>query len=104
MLIICYSMRTLRSAYNFLPYASMRLDKIGRSLGDAPVPDWDTRCRNTNAGGIGIDADAQQWKKMKNLKKLFWHIQVKLKAIWNNFFVLTQKKSLSAYTAQVRIR
>jgi hypothetical protein len=40
-------------------------------------------------------------KKVKNQKKLFWHIQVDLKQNWNNFFyVITQsQKSLPAYTA-----
>ncbi len=40
-------------------------------------------------------------KKVKNQKKLFWHLQVDLKGIWNNFFlVLTQsEKLLLAYTA-----
>ncbi len=40
-------------------------------------------------------------KKVKNKKKLFWPIQVDLKGIWNNFFlVLTQsQKLLLAYTA-----
>ncbi len=26
---------------------------------DAPVPYWDTGCRNADAGGIGLDSDAQ---------------------------------------------
>ncbi len=27
----------------------------------ATVPDWAARCWNTDAGGIGLDADAQIW-------------------------------------------
>ncbi len=40
-------------------------------------------------------------KKVKNQKKFFWHIQVDLKGVWNNFFfMLTQsQKSLPAYNA-----
>ncbi len=30
---------------------------------NAPVPDWDTGCRNANSGGIGVDVDAQLWKQ-----------------------------------------
>ncbi len=26
---------------------------------NAPVPEWDAGCRNTDAGGIGLDANAQ---------------------------------------------
>jgi hypothetical protein len=29
---------------------------------NATVPDWDAGCRNTDAGGIGLDADAQLCK------------------------------------------
>jgi hypothetical protein len=32
-------------------------------------------------------------KKVKN-QKLFWHIQVDLKRIWNNFFVITLSQKL----------
>ncbi len=28
---------------------------------NAPGPDWDTGCRNADAGGIDLDADAQLW-------------------------------------------
>ncbi len=39
-------------------------------------------------------------KKVKNQKKLFWYIQVDLKQIWNNFFVITQsQKSLPSNVA-----
>ncbi len=38
------------------------LNQSGTGIrGPSPVPHWDTGCRNADAGGIDLDADAQPW-------------------------------------------
>ncbi len=61
---------------------------------NALVPDWDAGCRNTDAGGIGLDADAQLWWT-HIFKVNIWWLLAKLclkyikKLCWNNWNFLS---------------
>ncbi len=56
-------------------------NQSGTGIGDtvwnrnAPVPDWNTVCRNADAGGIDLDADAQLCKN-KNFHAQNWSINM----------------------------
>ncbi len=50
------------STITFMQFGQMAECRTVRNKGTpSPVPDWDAGCRNTDAGGISLDADAQLW-------------------------------------------
>jgi hypothetical protein len=56
---------SLMPEWTKMPMPDWSRNKGTRRYRNAPVPEWDADCRNANAGGIGLYAGAQLFKKEK---------------------------------------